>query len=144
MLMAGSLGWPQIMPSVFIHNNCDNFYGRLGYTSNQSRDNIASGYIDLVLGFTGINVVYQKTDNDDVIKHIVCEMINLIDKHKRQGINREEKEKLCYYKTLAECNHYIPIYKQLRKTKSGTINLRHYNFIDKILPEVEKIIQDPR
>lgn len=142
LLMVGTLGAPKRIPSIFIHPIYDAFYGKLGYISNRCQTENASGYLEIIIDNKEKKISYITPNRNDIIKFIVHQMIRLIHQSKNKTLTAEEINLLEVYKSTVESNNYLSYYKSLTYSKRSSINVRRWIFINKILPETTKIIEN--
>lgn len=141
-IMVGSLGEPKKLPIIFVRHICDNFYGKIGYFSNKFSMEKFGGYFEIILNNKTKNLLYKSIVIDALVKYIVQQAIRLIQKNGIKKLSEDEIKLLELYKSMIETNNYISYYKRITYSKINFINFKRWLFLDKIVPEINKIMED--
>lgn len=138
----GTLGTPRKMPCLFIRSVYDHFYGKIGYlVPNRFLENIG-GYLEIMASEKEKRISFVTPTKDDVIKYVVHRIIRLIQKSRDSFLSSDELTILESYKTTIVSENYLSYYKTITYSKNSSTNLRKWIFLDKILPEIDKIMEN--
>ncbi|AGF85143.1 hypothetical protein QJ854_gp639 [Moumouvirus goulette] len=133
-LLAGKISENKIKPYIFYNEKDYNFFN--GYYVIDNSLNI-SGYVEIILSGSHSLLEYIHMDHKEIAREIIHSIIKLIETSEN---NEEKRNKLIKYRKYIYENNIIDVYKYNFYDKTLYKNHLRFNFLDKILYEVDNII----
>ncbi|XWV25951.1 hypothetical protein QJ857_gp1129 [Tupanvirus soda lake] len=136
--LVGKMGQVENRPMVFKDQYDINLYGKFLYMSEHMQN--TSGYTEFIISEFSLSLNYLAIKLADIIEYVIHTAIRIIEFSKYNIIDKTQKEQLSLLKKFIIENDCIRIYKHSKFSKKESVNLMRFRLVDKIMPEIDLII----